>query len=82
MGGESCGKELAPYPDDNDSDDWDFADMLVEFHVDVRASFAETSMPFASFADNLTLQYLRKLAASLAWCCRSRRFHEERFGGG
>lgn len=30
--------ELAPYPDDNDGDDWHLADMRIESHVDVHAS--------------------------------------------
>lgn len=36
-GGYLRNDELAHYPDDDDGDDWDFADVLVDSHVDVRA---------------------------------------------
>lgn len=36
--GDSRNDELAPCPDDDDGNAWDFADVPVEFHVNVRGS--------------------------------------------
>lgn len=38
IGGDSHDDELKLYPDDDDGDDWDFDDVPVDSHVDVRAS--------------------------------------------
>lgn len=38
MRGDSRDHELTPYPGEGDGKDWDFIDVLVVPHVDVRAS--------------------------------------------
>lgn len=37
MAGNSCDEELMDYPDEDDGDDWDFADVPADPQVNVRA---------------------------------------------
>lgn len=38
MGCDLRDDELVTYPDDDHGDDWGFADVPIDYHVDVRAS--------------------------------------------
>lgn len=38
VGNHSCGDDDAPYPDIDDTDDWDFSDVLVDSHVNISAT--------------------------------------------
>lgn len=42
-GGNSCDDVLTPFPDDDDTDGWDFADGHVNSHVDVCALYIQES---------------------------------------
>lgn len=71
VSGDSPGNELISYPDQGNGDDLDLADVPVDPHVDLRASFREISTVFPSYAVQLTLPYLNTLGACLTWQGRS-----------
>lgn len=69
--GDSHDDELRPYLDDDNCNNWNFASCWLILTLTVVTVFANNSTPFLSYAVQRLLPYLKTLAASLAWRCRT-----------
>lgn len=71
MNDDSRDKESMFYPDDENRDDWDFADALVDCHVNVRASPRGNVDAVCKLCSSANVTVPEMLAASLARRCRT-----------